>query len=297
MTLARRKLRATITLANIEGQAQTFANSGGADTVVIENLRMSAEILHAGGPSDGTLDLTVWGLTELTINRLSTLGMRINAVPKNQIVLEAGDDQTGMAVVFTGYILAALANFNASPDVSFHLSAQTLMPYSSIPAAASSFKGSADVATIMSGFATQMGLKFENGGVSGQLSNAYFSGSVKTQAQTCVDAAGIAWNHGEGGVLAIWPKFGSRNGQIPLVSPATGMIGYPTYSALGIDVLTLYSPSIGFGQKVQVQSSLKAACGEYSVCGLAHHLECEMPDGKWFSTVNCYAAKFNLSTD
>ena len=297
MTLARRKLRATITLAVINGQAQTFANSGGADTVVIENLRMSAEILHAGGPSDGTLDLTVWGLTESTINRLSTLGMRINAVPKNQIILEAGDDQTGMAVVFTGYILAALANFNTSPDVSFHLSAQTLTPYSSLPAQASSFPGSADVATIMSGFATQMGLKFENSGVSGQLSNAYFSGSVRTQAQTCVDDAGIAWNHGDGGVLAIWPKFGSRNGQIPLVSAATGMIGYPTYSALGIDVLTLYNPSIGFGQKVQVQSSLKAACGEYSVCGLAHQLECEMPNGKWFSTVNCYAAKFNLSTD
>lgn len=304
MALVIRRLRATITLAAIEGQAQTFANSGGADTVVIENLRMSAEILHAGGPSDGTLDLTVYGLTESTINRLSTLGMQINLVPKNQIILEAGEDDgsggfTNGATVFTGYILAAFGDFNASPDVSFHLSAHTLTPYSSIPAKASSFQGSADVATMMSGFATLMGLKFENSGVSGQLSNAYFSGSAKTQAQACADAAGIAWNHGEGGVLAIWPKNGSRNGQIPLIAPPPtgGMKGYPTYTAYGISVETLYNPSIGFGQQVQVQSSLQAACGTWAVYGLSHHLQCEVPDGAWFSTVLCYNPKFPVPVE
>ena len=128
-----RKLRATITLATIEGQAQTFSSSGGADSVVIENLRMSAEILHAGGPSDGTMELTVFGLSLSTMNRLSTLGMQVNLVPKNLIVLEAGQDDgsggfTNGGTVFTGYILAAYGDFNASPDVSFHLSAHTLAP-------------------------------------------------------------------------------------------------------------------------------------------------------------------------
>jgi hypothetical protein len=62
-------------------------------------------------------------------------------------------------------------------------------------------------------------------------------------------------------------------------------------------VRTLYDPSIGYGQKVQVQSSLGAAVNEqYTVCGLAHHLESEMPDGKWLTTINCYNPKFNLPT-
>jgi hypothetical protein len=297
MALVRRKLRATITLAAIEGQAQTFSDSAGADTVVIEKLRMSAEILHAGGPSDGTLDLTVYGLSESTINKLSTLGMQLNLVPKNQIVLEAGDDQSGMGTVFTGFVLSAFGDFNASPDVSFHISAHTLAPQAVIPAKASSFKGSADVATIMSGFATQLGLKFENNGVNGKLSNAYFSGSAKTQAQACVDAAGIAWNHGEGGVLAIWPKNGSRNGQVPVVSKDTGMKGYPTYTAYGISVETLYNPSIGFGQQIQVQSRIQAASGTWAVYGLSHHLESEMPNGNWFSTVLGYNPKFPVPVE
>jgi hypothetical protein len=293
MALVRRKLKATITLAAIEGQGQqTFTGTGGADTVIIENLRMSADILHAGGPSDGTLDLTIYGIARSTINRLSTLGMQINLVPKNQIVLEAGDDTSGMAVVFTGYILSAFGDFNAAPDVSFHISAHTLAPQGVAPAKPSSFKGTADVANIMSGFATQLGLKFENSGVQGSIENAYFSGSVKSQAQACVDAAGIAWNHGEGGILAIWPKNGARNGQVPLVSPQTGMKGYPTYTAYGIVVETVYNPSIGFGGKIQVQSSLQQACGEWAVYGLSHHLQSEMPDGAWFSQVLCYNPKF-----
>lgn len=292
MALVVRKLRATITLAAVEGQAQTFANSGGADTVIVENLRMSSSIQHAGGPSDGTLDLTIYGLSLSTINRLSTLGMQINLVPKNAIVLEAGDDIAGMSTVFTGYVLTAFGDFNAVPDVSFHITAHTLAPYAAIPAKASSFPGSADIATIMSGFAALLGLKFENSGVTGSLSNAYFSGSAKTQAQECADAAGISWNHGEGGILAIWPKNGAREGQIPKVSPATGMKGYPTYTAYGISVETIYNPSIGFGGKIQVESALTAACGTWAVYGLSHLLECDMPDGAWFSTVLCYNPKF-----
>lgn len=294
-----RRLRATVSLATIEGQAQTFPGSDGNDSVVIENLRMVAEILHAGGPSDGTMELTVYGLSLSTMNRLSTLGMQINLVPKNLIVLEAGEDDgsggfTNGGTAFTGYILFAYGDFNASPDVSFHISAHTLAPQSVATAKPTSYRGSADVATIMSSFATLMGLKFENSGVQGVLSNPYFSGSVKTQAQACVDAAGVAWNHGEGGVLAIWPRNGARNGQIPIIAapPNGNMKGYPTYTAYGINVETLYDPSISFGGKVQVQSSLQPACGTWAVYGLAHSLSCEMPDGPWFSVVSCYNPKY-----
>ena len=288
MALVQRKLRATITLAAISGQAQTFVDSGGADTVIIENLRMSAEVINAGGASMGQLDLTIYGLARSTMNRLSTIGLRLNLLPKNAIVLEAGDGQSGMSTVFVGYAQSCLADFNASPDVAFHITAFTLAPQAIDSAPASSFPGYADIATMMSGFATQMGLKFENNGVTGSLSNAYYSGSYKSQAQQCVSDAGISWNAGEGGVLAIWPRFGSRGGAVPLISRQTGLIGYPTYSAMGVDCRTLYNPSIGFGGKIKLQTSLESASGVYTVFGLHHQLACEMPDGPWFSTLNCY---------
>jgi hypothetical protein len=136
-----------------------------------------------------------------------------------------------------------------------------------------------------------MGLAFENSGVTGKLSNPYFPGSARSQAQACARAAGISMII-DNGKLAIWPKNGSRNGAVPLISPQTGMIGYPSYTALGIMLKTLFNPSIGFGGKIKVQSELPAACGEWAVYSLDHDLEAMMPNGRWFSTVMAYNPKY-----
>lgn len=282
MALVERKLGVSIRLEN-----GTFDESR-TDTITLPaRLRMAARLAHAGGPSDGTLDLVIWGMTKSIMNQLSTLGMQINLVPKNSITVTAGSDDVGMATAFVGYIIAAYADFNASPEVAFHISAHTLAPQSVIPAKATSFEGATDVATIMSGFATLMGLKFENSGVTTQLHSPYYSGSVKTQAQACVEEAGISWNNGALGTLAIWPKNGSRGGQIPLVSKLTGMSGYPTYTAYGIMVRTLYNPSITFGAKIRVESEVIKP-GEWAVYGLDHELSVQMPDGQWMSSVLAY---------
>jgi hypothetical protein len=285
MALEPRQLGATISLAS-----GSFTE-GGNQVKLPKGLRMAAYLEHAGGLSDGTLDLTIYGMTRSLMNRLSTLGMQINLVPKNPITLMAGTDGK-MTTAFNGYIIAAYADFNASPDVAFHISAHTLAAYSAAPAEASSFQGSADVATIMAGLATKMGLRFENNGVQTKLSNPYFSGSLRQQAQACVKAAGISWNSGELGVLAIWPKNGSRGGRIPVIAPPPkgSMIGYPTYTAYGIMIRNLYDPTIGFGQKVSVESSVLTT-GEWQVYGLSHRLESQTPRGKWETTMLAYNPK------
>jgi hypothetical protein len=145
-------------------------SEGGNSANLPDGLKMIAYVEHAGGLSDGTLDLTIYGMTRSLMNQLSTLGMQINLVPKNLITLTAGEPGK-MSTAFIGYIIAAYADFNASPDVAFHITAHTLGPFGAQPLEPSSFKGSADVATVMSGFATKMGLRFENNGVTAQLQN------------------------------------------------------------------------------------------------------------------------------
>lgn len=286
MAFEHRALGATISLAS-----GSFTE-GGNTAKLPDGLRMSANIANAGGLSDGTLDLTIYGMTRSMMNQLSTLGMQINLVPKNPITLTAGTAGK-MATAFNGYIIAAYADYNASPEVAFHIIAHTLGAFAAAPADATSFQGTTDVATIMSGFASQMGMRFENNGVTTKLSNPYFSGSLRDQAQACVKAAGISWNSGELGTLAIWPKNTSRNnGQIPLIAPPPkgSMIGYPTYTAYGIMLRNLYDPTIGLGQKVSVESSVLTT-GEWTVYGLSHQLESETPNGKWESTIMAYNPK------
>lgn len=287
MALVERRLGAKITLA---ASGATF-KEGGNTVTLPDGLRIRASIQNAGGLSDGTLNLTIYGMTRSLMNQLSTLGMQINLVPKNAITLLAGT-AGNMSTAFEGYIIAAYADFNAQPEVAFHISAHTLGAFATAPAEASSYKGPADVATIMSGYATKMGMRFENSGVQIKLPNTYVSGSLRDQAQAIVRHSGIAWNAGEGGLLAIWPKNGSRNGKIPVIAPPPkgNMAGYPTYTAYGIMLRNLYEPTLGLGQKISVESSVLTT-GEWAIYGLSHELEAEVPDGKWGSTIMAYNPK------
>jgi hypothetical protein len=290
VTFVQRQLEVTIALGPplSGGAAPTFNESPGNNTVTLSGLRMSAHIEHGGGPSDGRLELSIYGMTKSQMAQLATFGIKLNLVSTNSIVLTAGDATSGLSTVFVGFMLAAEADFNAQPDVAFHITAHCATPQTVVPKPVSSFKGTADVANIMSSLAAVMGLRFENNGIATKLSNPYFKGSAVAQMRACAKAAGINANI-INGTLCIWPKNGARNsGTMPLISSSTGMIGYPTFTALGVNVRSVYNPSVGFGQKIQVESSLTPACGTFTVYGLSYDLECNVPNGKWEMLINGY---------
>jgi hypothetical protein len=77
---------------------------------------------------------------------------------------------------------------------------------------------------------------------------------------------------------------GVRNGgTVPLISPATGLVGYPTYSDMGITIKTLFNPFIRLAQLVTVESSLAFANGSWGAYYVRHELESQTPNGKWFT--------------
>lgn len=95
-------------------------------------------------------------------------------------------------------------------------------------------------------------------------------------------------------MLAIWPRFGSRNTQnIPLIAPPPdgGMIGYPSFTQQGILVRNVFNPNIAFGGKVQVKTNEQAAQrakGVWTVYKLDLALESQVPKGKWEMAAYCY---------
>ena len=159
---------------------------------------------------------------------------------QNVIEIAAGDIESGMSTVFRGTITSGFADFTGAPDVVFHVVAHIGGIEVMVPIAPTSFKGGADVATIMAGLAMQMGLNFENNGVKVQLSNPYFPGTGRTQAQACAEHAGIEWII-DNGTLAIWYPGQARGGVASLLSPSTGMVGYPAYTSTACGPLDLQS--------------------------------------------------------
>lgn len=271
-------------------QPTTFSESG-TDTVTLAGSRTSVRIANSGAPGGSTASIDIWGMTPSLMNQLATLGLVFNIVPRNTLTIAAGSKGSKLATVFSGTITAGYGDFNAAPDVPFHFECNSGLADAVAPALASSFTGAADVATIMSGFARQMSLGFENSGVSVQLSNPYFSGSVFTQMRTCAEHANINAEVVNGNVLAIWPMGGNRNTPtVPLIAPPPDgqMIGYPAYTQQGIIVKTVFDPLIAFGGLVEVRSSLKAATGKWAVQKLDLALDSLLPKGQWMGTVYGY---------
>ena len=257
------------------------------DTVTLSWLRTTAELIYAGGDSMGALQLRVFGLPEAMMNRLTTIGYVNAAIKgKNSILLAAGDDENGMQTVFIGTIYDAWADYNNAPDVAFNIVANAGMVALVKPVAALSYKGTTDVATIMTGLAATMGLTLQNNGVDVKLSNPYFPGTALTQMRACARAANINATV-DLGTLTIWPKTGSRAGTVPLISPTTGMIGYPTLNSMGMIVRTLFNGNIKPGAKVQINSAIPMACGTWHVGPLSHSLSSELPGGPWFTKFQC----------
>lgn len=278
MAFVERLLNVTFTL----GEGSFGAD--GSNNVTIEGLRILARVNKAGGPSMGTCQMAIFGMTRSQMNKLSTLGMAIQLVRRNTVLLQAGDKDAGMATVFQGTITNAWADFQGQPEVAFQVESHTALLQAVKPVPSSSYPQPTDVAVIMSSLAAQMQLKFENSGVTGKLPISYFYGSARDQAHKVAEAANIEMILDDQ-IMAIWPKGGSRGGLIPLISKETGMIGYPAYTSKGIMVKTVYNPSVGFGQKIKVQSTLDPANGEWVVYGLDHNLESNAPRGAWDTTI------------
>lgn len=287
MTLRRRRLDFTFTLDPTTSASSptvttrpTFAEGG--NQVTLTNHRATAQVKVAGGFSMAECQFRVYGMTLSLMNQLSTLGQVPLPGGRNTVTVSAGDDEDGMGVVFQGTITNAWADFKGSPDVPFHVVAQSGMISALAIAPPSSFSGSASVATIMSGLAAQMGLSFENNGVTTRLANPYFPGTLYAQAQACATAANIDMII-DRGVLAISPRGVARGSQVLLVNANTGMIGYPAFTGNGIALQMLFNPSITFGAKVKVESILTPANGEWIIYNMMHDLASEAPGGPWFT--------------
>jgi hypothetical protein len=278
MTFVRRRVSLTFQLGT-----GTFGESG-TNTVTVEGLRVQAHIDKVFGPGMGEAQIRVHGLTPSLMNQLSSLNQATMATRRNTIIVLAGDDISGMSTVFQGQIQVSQIMLNTAPDTALMVLAQAgaFAAVQNVPP--SSYPGSANAAVIMSNLAFLMGYAFENNGVSVQLATPYFPGSPREQAQRCAEAGKFEWVIDDG-TLAIFPIGGTRGGSIPLISPETGMVGYPNYSTsvYGIELTTLFNPLLRPGGKVQVKSGLEVANGTWQVFNMSHELQSEDPGGQWYT--------------
>ena len=253
---------------------------GGGNTYTATGLRISCSIQVMGGPQQANARIAIFGLPLQVMNQLSNVGPKWAQAQPNNVTVMAGDETTGLQIVFQGSIYAAMVDATAMPHVAFLVEAKPGY-YGQIKSApALSFKGSSDVSTMMGQIASGLGMTFENNNVTKRISNAYYSGSLVNQATQIARDAGISWIM-DRNTLAICNPGEPRQGDAPLISPQTGLISYPLFNQNQIILKAFYNPNVKFMGSVEVKSDITPANGTWLVTSLTYELEAEMPKGKW----------------
>lgn len=273
-----------LTLAN-----KAFTNQNDANTLELKGLRVIAEIKKAGMLSQGSkARIKIYGMKQDDMNALSILVWESMQVQKNKIEVFAGDEN-GMSQVVSGDITNAWADYAAAPEVCLVIDSIPVFYERIKDAQPASYPNGFDVAVAMKDIADKMGINFENNGVNIKLSSTYFGGTLMRQAENIAKHADIMLIV-DNNTLTISPKGSPISGEIPLITPSTGLIGYPSYHKNGISFNTLYNPAIKFNGLLNLQETIDIVKGEWIVTGLDYQLESEKQNGAWFCQVE--AARF-----
>ncbi len=258
--------------------------AGGGNTATVSGLRISAQIVKAGGLSLGDADVAIYGLPLSLMNQLSTYGNVLTLTNRNTIVIKAGDDQSALSTIYIGTIMSASMDGQAQPEVPFRVQASVTGYENAKPVPVTTQAGSVAVSSLLGQMAQAANLQFENNSVDTKVMNPYYWGTAIQQIHALTQDAGIE-HIIDVGTLAVWKPGGSRSNST-VVSPQTNLVAYPLFNSQGVIVRVLFDPTLTYGGTINVQSSITPACGSWIIYRLEYDLESQTPNGKWFCDVS-----------
>ena len=268
----------------------SFAGPGEPDTVVYEGFRSSVQINAPGGWQFATARISIKGLAQDVMNRLTIINNFNYELQRNEVLIEATGPDGKYNTLFLGTIGSAYADYMGAPDVSFMIEAYQSLQSSVDANPPTSWPGPQKVSAIAGELCKKIGLPLENNGVDATVSDAYLSGSYLNQLRTLCDMARCQlWVEPSEGLIAIAP-IGTPRSQDPVVmNSELGLVGWPTPTHLGVDFMCLYDPGIYRGRQIKLETSVTPCAGDWYVRSVAVNLDCETPGGAWFMYVNANA--------
>lgn len=273
----KKRLRFVITL----GGTGRFDDKGD-NQITLEGYRASADISLAGGIQMGELRAKIYGVKLSDMNAITTFTNKVSTISYTTVLVYAVDGDAA-SLCFAGNIVRAYADFQSMPDVFLNVQAQAafLDVMKAVPPR--SYRAPIDVATVAAEICASMGYTLENNGVTTTIYDHYLCGTGMSQFRDLMTTAQIDWVL-DGKVMAITPRGVPRNTLVPLISAATGLIGYPVFNGVEVNARTLYNPGIQPLGVVKIETDVQRAAGYWEVRSMSHQLESEKPNGAWFTS-------------
>lgn len=280
MAFAERIIDLTFTkAAGLFAQSQT-------NIIHLSGLRVQCSINNFSGVTTCEAQLRILGMTQAHLIDLAAPNSAFMAQRNIKLEIRAGV-AGAMDLIFSGAIATGQIDLNNQPDSALVIIAQSGLLDNVIPAGSTSYPKTTDHISILSYLASKMGLAFIATGTPKILNTPYIYGSYRDQVIRVVDAASVNFMI-MNDTLYVWPRYGlvdsaAIRAQAPLISPDTGMVGYPTFSDIGVSVTTLFNSALRPSQTVTIASSMQFANGSWNIYHASHELESQTPNGKWFT--------------
>lgn len=270
-------------------QVQLTLNSGefadGSNSKIIDSLAMTASIEKLGPPDFGKASVEIYGMLLEDMEQLTTLNFQPLFVSRNYINIFAGDDVNGMSQVFAGTITSASADFNSQPEIKFKIEAQIGFFGAVTAQSPTAIKGSQSVSSFVEQQAQKLGLTFVNEGVTASIRNCVFNGSPLAQARAAAATVGAELITDDDEMILL-NKDQARNGDVPLLSKDSGLLGYPSITQNGIELKAIFNPAFKFAGLIEIDSIVPKTSGQWRIVKLTHNLSSNMvSNGSWESSI------------
>lgn len=309
---------------------------GTTDSLTLESdYRIKAIVSHAGMSVGSELELEIWGMSIHDMNRLSYVANYPNAQnprtvdqSNSTVIVRVGDYGQPLTTLFMGLLTEGSADLNGGEPV-FRAHAMTSLLLAAVVPDPISYRGPRSVVSILSDICAAAGFQLiDHGGWDrhAMLHNHYAEGTTLDQLKSTIEACGGTFNLAPAytpqvsgqipmkGTVEVWgPTYGGgvknkTEKNIPLISPKTGLIGYPTYNRAGISFTCLLRPDIAYYQPIEMekrdtpagwvtdddglnQQGQKVSKGPWDgiwlPVSITHEVTAEIPGGNWHTFVDC----------
>lgn len=263
--------------------------NGGGNTKIISGAACSFNIENVALPDFCKCSGKIYGMNSADIASLTTLAFDPLVIDKrNLIKVEAGSGGN-YSTVFYGELESSFGDFSSAPNIALQVSGYTGSYAMKLAAPATSFKDSLSVKDIISKLATKCGYTLECS-LTDKISNGVFQGSVMQQIYSVARSVGAKVVI-DADILRVMKISESLPGKAVLLSKTSGLIGYPTFTNMGISLACEFNPLIKQQCLIEVDSIVPKAKGTWRVIKLAHSLSANMPSGgDWKSSVEAVYA-------
>lgn len=234
---------------------------------------MNIKVDKKGSPDLPEGEVTIKGLSLETMEQLTSLTFLKNTRQNNILVIEAGYTEDTIAQIYRGEITSAKADFNSAPDIEFVISSKSGSYPSVIPQSPISVKGQQPAIEVIQQLASQIGYNVENNGITTSISNTYIQGSPIQKIKTIANAINADLIIDDN-TIVITPRGEPRKHTVtPVLSAENGLIGYPTLTDDGIDVVCFFNPEVRIGSCITIDTIVPKAKGTWKVTEFSHELE------------------------